>query len=114
MTINYIIFKGLFLFSLIGMSLLTAYLVIHPSEWIADFFEVSYFDIICCFNCLLFQFNHNSYILKLMMDGVPHSFRVLMVLLAIAHFILAFFAEVCLTHQIKTINSFTLNIMFFL
>ncbi len=42
MTMNYInIFKGLFLFSLIGMSLLTAYLVIYPSAWIADFFEVS-------------------------------------------------------------------------
>jgi hypothetical protein len=53
-----------------------------------------------------------------MTDSVPYSFRILMVLLAIAHFILAFFAEVCLclclTYQIKTINSLTLNIMFFL
>jgi hypothetical protein len=47
-----------------------------------------------------------------MTDSVPYSFRVLMVLLAIAHFILAFFAEVCLTHQIKTINSLTLNMFF--
>ena len=34
------LFSGLFLLSLIAMSLLTAYLVIYPSDWLADFLEV--------------------------------------------------------------------------
>ncbi|CAG2100693.1 unnamed protein product [Medioppia subpectinata] len=61
----------LFTTSLVAMSALSAYLVIYPADSIAEFLELD-------------------------VEAIPLNFRVLMVLLSIAHFILAFFAEVCL------------------
>ena len=51
------------------MTLLTGYIVIYPPEFIEDIMELD-------------------------MDGVPVTFSLLMVLLALAHFVLANFIEV--------------------
>ncbi|XP_054165291.1 polyamine-transporting ATPase 13A3-like isoform X2 [Oppia nitens] len=58
----------LFTLALVLLTILTIYLVVYPTEWIAEFLELD-------------------------IRYVPYNFRILMVLLAVAHFILAFFAE---------------------
>ena len=59
----------MFLVSLLAMTILTVFLVVYPPAFVANFFEL---DLL----------------------GVPVSFRVLMVLLALAHFFLANLCEV--------------------
>ncbi|CAG2108240.1 unnamed protein product, partial [Medioppia subpectinata] len=87
----------LFTTSLVAMSALSAYLVIYPADSIAEFLELDVEAIPLNFRVLMVLLSIAHFILaffaELDVEAIPLNFRVLMVLLSIAHFILAFFAE---------------------